>query len=575
MKPISSPQDQGWDAEIVDILRHLGSLKVEYPSELRAARRAAFLRQVEQAKNEGQANEQFLRYMESLKSINMEYPLALRAARREAFIAQIEQHNQVSVAEASNSEDHELIKLFKHLKSVEAEYPPQLMAARRAAFRRQLALGGRVSVLEALRAFLRNLSLDKIKSLSLPAMSMMRTSLVVAVLMLATIVGSLLRSPSQPASPSAAPDAVSQPGGIFAATKTGGVARIVCKPGYVPPLCLANTAEESQNLTFQGNGARPAVAKDALPGSGGVFKAAYANDGLYGRKASWVSQSADSWIKIDLGKTATINTIAFGKDRLGISKDGNPGQFVIAVALSDNVYADGNSSNDFVEYTEVYDSKQAGFDGIVSGSETILAHFGAVKAKYIKITFANPGTAVDEIQAFMMQSPVLANYPTRKPREDSPDDAPISVPTKVPTKAPTSVPTGTSVPTDVATSVPTATPVPVNTATPVPTNTPAPTDTPLPPPTSTPPPPTNTPLPPPTSTPLPPTSPPPTNLPPTNPPPTNPPPTDLPPTSPPPTSQPLAPTNQQPVADTSTPAPPANMIEPLSVPSDTPIPAQP
>lgn len=550
MKPIPSPQDQGWDAEIIKILKDLGSLEAEYPVELFAVRRAAFIRQVEQAKNGGEndavADEQFRRYLENLKSIHMEYPLALRAARRAAFIAQIEHHNQTRVIEEPYSADQEILKLFQHLKSVEVEYPPQLMAARRATFRRQLALGGMVSILEALRASLRNLSLRRLKSLPMPTMSMMRTSLVVMALMLATIVGSLFRSPIQPSSLPASQSETSQPGGVFAATRTGGVARIVCKPGYLPPLCLARTVDENEDLTFQGNGARPAVAKDALPGSGGVFKAAYVNDGLYGRKASWISNSAYSWIKIDLGKTATINTVAFGKDRLGISKDGDPGQFVIAVALSDNVYADGNSSNDYVEYTQVYDSKQAGFNGIVSGSETILAQFGTIKARYIKITFANRGTAVDEVQAFMMQSPALANDPTKKPKEDSEDSPPINVPAN----APTPIPTGTSVPTDVATPVPTTTPVPVDTSTPVPTNTPVPTDTPLPPPTSTPPPPTDTSVPP-TSTPLPPTDVPPTDLPPTSLPPTN-----------------------QPVADTSTPAPPTNMTAPLSVPSDTPIPAQ-
>ena len=100
----------------------------------------------------------------------------------------------------------------------------------------------------------------------------------------------------------------------------------------------------------------------------------YLNDGLYGPGASWISNSAYSWIKIDLGKSTTINTVAFGRDRLGNFNDRDPGSFVIAVALSDNVYADGNSSNDYVEYTEVYDSEQVGFNGIVSGSETIQAH---------------------------------------------------------------------------------------------------------------------------------------------------------------------------------------------------------
>ena len=82
------------------------------------------------------------------------------------------------------------------------------------------------------------------------------------------------------------------------------------------------------------------------------------NDGRSG--ASWISNSPDSWIKIDLGHVRTINTVTFGRDRLGNLNDGDPGQFVVAVAISDNVYSDGNSSNDFMEYTQVYDSEKDG-----------------------------------------------------------------------------------------------------------------------------------------------------------------------------------------------------------------------
>jgi hypothetical protein len=293
------------------------------------------------------------------------------------------------------------------------------------------------------------------------------------------------------------------------ATDTDEVPKVICKPGYLPPLCLAKEAQQDESLTFQGNGAaRPAVAKDTLPGYSGIHDADYVNDGLYGPGSSWISNSAYSWIKIDLGKATTINTVTFGRDRLGHLKDGNPGQFVIAVALNDNIYADGNSSNDYVEYTQVYNSQQDGFSGVVPGADTVQATFGPVKARYVKITFANPGTAVDEVEVFMVQPPVLAENPTRRPRDD---DSPASAPaTAVPSRTPlpvatsTPFPTDTALPTDTFTPRPTDTPLPTSTptdlptrtSTPVPTNTPVPSDTPAP---------TNTPPPEPTITPVPPT----------------------------------------------------------------------
>jgi len=478
MKTTASLQYQQWDEEVIKILKRLGSLEAEYPPDLFAARRAAFIFQLEQqtqvnVENEMAPQEPFLQRLESLKSVRTEYPPELLAARRADFVNHIRQYGKAETAEELFP-NQEMIKLFKSIKSAEVEYPSNLMVARRAAFKRQIALGGRVSILEALRTSIRNLFPYKLKTLSMPTMNRMRASLIVIVLMLAAFIGSLLRSPVQPQYSSSPDGGVSQPGPISVATNTIEVAQVICKPGYLPPLCLAKEFNKSQDLTFQGNGsARPAVAKDTLPGYSGVHKPAYVNDGLYGPGASWISNSAYSWIKIDLGKTTTINTVEFGRDRLGNFNDRDPGQFVIAVALNDNVYADGNSSNDYIEYTEIYNSDQTGFDGVVSGSETVRAEFGPVMARFVKIIFTNPGTAVDEVEVFMVQPPVVDNYATRRPKEDRP-----GIPS-------TAIPTSTSMPTKTATPVPTYTPVPP-TSTPIPTDTPEPTDTPIPPPTSTP-----------------------------------------------------------------------------------------
>ena len=237
--------------------------------------------------------------------------------------------------------------------------------------------------------------------------------------MVATFAAALLGNGRQAASPSHVESGDWQPSQVAMGTSTDEVEKVFCKPGYKPPLCLAKEFDNSQNLTYAGNGvARPAVAKDTLPGYDGIHKAANLNDGLYGPGASWISNSAYSWIKLDLGKPTTINTVTFGKDRLGNLNDGDPGQFVIAVAISDNVYADGNSSNDYVEYAQVYDLKQMGFNGVISGAETIKASFKPVRARFIKITFANRGTAVDEIEVFMAQPLDVVNRPTRPSKDN-------------------------------------------------------------------------------------------------------------------------------------------------------------
>ncbi|HSL43562.1 MAG TPA: discoidin domain-containing protein [Anaerolineales bacterium] len=504
MKANPSPHDQ----EIINLLESLGSQRAEYPQELLAARRAAFIAQIQQkqANNNGEAKQQvqapsgmgFTKRLRELGSVQDEYPQELLAARRAAFIAQVEQRTAVPVSESAKvqeeitSRDQVLLGLFKSIKSAEITvYPTGMMAARRAAFKRQIALGGRIGLLETLRTALQRFSFENIKLPSLPLPNMMRTSMVVALLMVIAYLGSLVRTrePIAQQAP-AGQDGVAQQVPVFA-TGTEEVPKVICKPGYLPPLCLAKEFEPSQDLTYQGNGvARPAVAKDTVPGYDGVHDAAYINDGLYGPGSSWISNSAYSWIKIDLGKPTAINTVTFGRDRLGHLQSGDPGQFVIAVALSDNVYADGNSNNDYVEYTQVYHSLEDGFNGRISGSQTVRVDFGPVTARYVKIIFANPGTAVDEVEVFMVQPTVVDENPTRKPKDDEPPATATSVPTDtpLPTSTPTSVPTDTPVPTDTSTPRPTNTPTPRPTNTPTdipPTNTPRPTNTPLPEPTNT------------------------------------------------------------------------------------------
>ena len=147
MKPTSSPQDQEQDQKIINLLKELGSLKVQYPPELLAKRRSAFITQVEQSKGrikeELPSRKQFINRLEDLKSLKSEYPQELLAARRAAFIAHVEQLNQIEVREELFSKDQEIIKLLRHLSSVQVEYPPKLLAAQRAAFIRRAVIEAR------------------------------------------------------------------------------------------------------------------------------------------------------------------------------------------------------------------------------------------------------------------------------------------------------------------------------------------------------------------------------------------------------------------------------------------------
>jgi hypothetical protein len=489
------------EQEIIKNLESLKSLEAQYPSELLVARRAAFIDQIAQRNAAGvkeakAAQEQeIIKNLESLRSLEPEYPSELLTSRRIAFIAQVAQRGE----EAWAVQDQKVIDLLESLKSARVEYPPKLLAARRSAFIRQIVGWGGLSLLETLRSAIRS-KLRYLPKLSLaPVMQVMRTSLVIAGILITAFLGSLMGNRSL-FSPTPTENEIARPAPV-SATSTQGLVMTICEPGYLPPLCLAEGSHNKENLTFQGNGvARAAVAKDNLPGFNGIHHASHVNDGLYGDGASWISNSAYSWIKIDLGKLTNINTVAFGRDRLGNHNDRDPGQFTIAVALSDNVYADGNSSNDSIEYTLVYDSERAGFDGSVSATETVQAYFGSVTARFVKITFTNPGTAIDEVEVFMVQPAVIvSDGPTDRTKDRPSRATATSIPTN--TLQPTNTPRPTSTPTDMPTEIsPTDTSEPTNTPTDIPpTNTPEPTSTPRP---------SRTPTDIPVDTPLPPTDPP-------------------------------------------------------------------
>ena len=416
--------------------------------------------------------------LKDLGSSEVNYPPELLAARRATFLAQVEQLSTADSGEALSAGDQEIVKLLGNLKSAQGEYPPELLAARRSAFLRQMKRAGTVSLLDELRLSINRIFQYKTTIPTVPPARLMRISLVTVSLAAAVFIGSLLAGRIGQAFIPSPSEVVVEPAHLRP-TSTGEVAIIICEADDQTPACPPGELDPSQDLADAANGpARPAVSKDAQFSQDGVHRAAHVNDGRGG--VSWVSNSPGSWIKVDLGQVRTINTVSLQKGDSGSSNDNNPGQFVIAVALSD-VYADGNSRNDYSEYAQIFNSEQAGFSGTVAQTETIQAQFPAVPARFVKITFEKAGAAIEEIGVFMVRPPVLAEQPTRTPGDDLPGIAlsPISTNTLSVMGTATSVIAGSQQPTDTAVPSPTDTlpPTVSNTPTPLPTNTQTPTDT--------------------------------------------------------------------------------------------------
>src|SRR5215213_11622992 len=142
MKPHPSSENDEQDQEIIKLLQALGSFPSPYPPELLTTRRAAFLAQIE------------------------------RLARAAA--------------------EEEMVRLIGNLNSVTPEYPTDWQAARRSAFLQQIEGAQTVTGFDKLRASIRHIFQHKIRIPTVPLADMRRTSLIVAGLIAAALIGSLL-----------------------------------------------------------------------------------------------------------------------------------------------------------------------------------------------------------------------------------------------------------------------------------------------------------------------------------------------------------------------------------------------
>ncbi len=184
---------------------------------------------------------------------------------------------------------------------------------------------------------------------------------------------------------------------IDSATAATGPA--VLRADLPAPNGTARPFDTSADLASPANGfAKPAVAKDVIDGHAAIHAPAYTNDGLYGNGASWIGASVDAWVKIDLGRVVLVDGVRFGRDRTGGFDDRDPGQFVVALAMADDVYANGNDQNDAAEYTVVFDSATAGFSGQIAGAQTLRASFAPRAARYVRLLVAQEGAAIDEVE---------------------------------------------------------------------------------------------------------------------------------------------------------------------------------
>ena len=380
--------------------------------------------------------------LDALKSASGDYPQELLAKRRAALMEKLRLLEKPGVKESQSLDEEAIIEVLEGLRHVRANYPPLLLAKQRAAFLDQIAKHRRPGWRETFTPAILNWFAQKAKPVLLSLTSDIRRSLIVVSLLVAAFAGVMIYGKDNGLTAFSGihltQREMPQPG-LVLPNSSSQITKTACTPDSPSAPCLTHGFAESPDQT------------------------------------SWVSNTANSWIKIDIGQTARINKVELDRKYSG----GSTGDFTISVAQSEG------------QYKEVYNSKSDHAALPLVGLETVQVSFEPMLARYVKVTVDDPGTVINEVRAFSVSVP-----PTRDQTiEDtlvltSPTAMPSSTPLPTSTPAPTDIPqpTDTRWPTD--TPVPTSTPAPTDTPqptdtrwptdTPVPTSTPAPTDTPQP-----------------------------------------------------------------------------------------------
>lgn len=131
---------------------------------------------------------------------------------------------------------------------------------------------------------------------------------------------------------------------------------------------------------------RSVTVSGTISGYPAIHHSSFLTDGNYGNGRSWIGDSPNSWLTIDLGSVESFHALSFGRDRLGNFDDRDPGQFSIF------------TSNDNVTFTKIFDSSLFGFNGILSFDQTVLADFGIASSRYLKLQLNDFGVAIDEVE---------------------------------------------------------------------------------------------------------------------------------------------------------------------------------
>ncbi len=156
----------------------------------------------------------------------------------------------------------------------------------------------------------------------------------------------------------------------------------VCTPGFS---CLQQAYDTTNNIAV---GAQTTVSSVIGVPFSEFHDGSHITDGFYGNGSSWIGATTNAFLEIDLGQMAVVEEVLFGRNRIGpCCEDRQAGSFKIEAAAEDHIFSEVLALT-AVDY---------------SGGQSVKVDFTAgtpelVNAQYLRLTFTNVGTAIDEVE---------------------------------------------------------------------------------------------------------------------------------------------------------------------------------
>ena len=155
-------------------------------------------------------------------------------------------------------------------------------------------------------------------------------------------------------------------------------------PVDAEPADSVQKSDQSANLAFVGNGAKPATATSSRPEP--IHQPAGLNDGRYGNAHSWIAGGTNASFQIDLGKQATVGRFVLSRDRTAECGDRGTERAKIEV------------STDGLQWQTVFEMQ--GIRKYLSLNQALEIVIAPAQARYIRASIGPTDACLDEFEVY-------------------------------------------------------------------------------------------------------------------------------------------------------------------------------